>query len=194
MPAVDRFKLLHGPYRPPKTRRDAKLFCEVRGTVTVGGYHDGPIPWPRVKKGGRPCLILCGDLVRAVRSESRLAVAHHFGVAEETVWTWRKALGLPQYTEGTRKLRSRVAKGWADSPNLNHGNPIEHTGERRAKVAAAWRRKGHGPAGPGARLWAAEEDALLGTMPAKALAARLGRTVQAVHVRRSKLGIPPYRG
>ena len=49
MPAPDRFLLRHGPYRPPRDRRGDKLFCEVRGTVTVGGYTDAPIPWPRVK-------------------------------------------------------------------------------------------------------------------------------------------------
>jgi hypothetical protein len=54
---------LYGPYLPPKTRRGQKLFCEIRGTVTVSGLSGGPIPWPYAKVNGRP-LILCGDLVR----------------------------------------------------------------------------------------------------------------------------------
>src|SRR5205809_206754 len=66
MPEPDRLQLLHGPYLPPRVRRGDRLFCEIRGTVVVGGYTDAPIPWPRLKKGGANCLILCGDLVRAV--------------------------------------------------------------------------------------------------------------------------------
>src|SRR5438552_16642890 len=52
-------RLLFGPYHPPKTRRGKFLFCERRGTVKVGDYSDGPIPWP-VKWGTRNSLILCG--------------------------------------------------------------------------------------------------------------------------------------
>jgi hypothetical protein len=80
-----RFALLAGPYRPPRVRRGGKLFCEVHGTVTVGGYHDGPVPWPRDRKGGLPSLVLCGDLVAAVRAESAQAVARHFGVSRGVV-------------------------------------------------------------------------------------------------------------
>ena len=111
MPEPERLLLLHGPYRPPRVRRGDKLFCEVRGTVTVGGYSDAPIPWPRVKKGGNPCLILCGDLARAVLSESNVAVCYHFGVSTHTVSKRCKALGVPEQNEGT--LRRQHA--WAVS-------------------------------------------------------------------------------
>ena len=110
----DRFKLLHGPYLPPKVRRGRKLFCEIRGTVTVGGYSDGPIPWPRMKKSGSACLVLCGDLVRAVHQESSQAVAHHFGICIHTVTKWRKALGVPEHNEGTRRLGRAWAVGRTD--------------------------------------------------------------------------------
>jgi DNA-binding transcriptional regulator YiaG len=96
--------LRFGPYRPPRTRRGDKLFCEIRGTVTVGGYTDAPIPWPRVKKGGRPCLILCGDLVRAVKQEALIAIAYHWGINETTVWKWRTALGVKRWNEGSTEL------------------------------------------------------------------------------------------
>src|SRR6266705_2359050 len=86
-----RFILLFGPYHPPKTRRGKFLFCEMRGTVKVGDYSDGPIPWP-VKWGTRNSLILCGDLVRAVQVESAQGVAHHWGVRPSTVTRYRKAL------------------------------------------------------------------------------------------------------
>lgn len=44
--------------------------CEWRGTVKVGDYSDGPIPWP-IKWGTRHSLILCGDLVEAVKRERK---------------------------------------------------------------------------------------------------------------------------
>lgn len=111
MPAkpADSFKLRFGPYAVPKTRRGAKLFCEIRGTMTVGRYSDGPIPWPRVKKGGGACLILCGSLVRAVKREALIAVAHHWGVSLTTVWKWRKILGVERWNAGSTDL----ARDWA---------------------------------------------------------------------------------
>jgi DNA-binding transcriptional regulator YiaG len=96
-------RLIGGPYYPPRARRGHKLFCEIRGTVTVGGYSDALIPWPRLKKGGNACLILCGDLVRAVKREALLVVAHHWGVSHTTVWNWRKALGVERSNEGTHQ-------------------------------------------------------------------------------------------
>jgi len=105
MDDAERYRLHHGPYSAPACRRGDTLECEVRGeAVKVGGLTDAPIPWPRVLKTGRIALIVCGDLARAVRVESRQAVAHHWGVTPETVWKWRKALGVEEYNEGTRAL------------------------------------------------------------------------------------------
>jgi len=101
MKRIHDLRLLFGPYLPPSIRRGDKLFCEIRGTVTVAGYSDAPIPWPRVKKGGNACLVLCGELVRAVKREALLVVAHHWGVSQTTVWKWRKALGVERSNEGT---------------------------------------------------------------------------------------------
>jgi len=42
---------------------------------------------------------------------------------------------------------------------------------------------------PTAHTWTAEHVALLGTLPADEVAARIGRTANAVSVRRSLLGI-----
>jgi len=71
--------------------------------VRVAGMTDAPIPWPHtLVKGGRP-MILCGDLVKAIRVESAVAMKHHFGVGSDTVWKWRKKLGVD--TELAEKLR-----------------------------------------------------------------------------------------
>ena len=54
---ADRFKLLHGPYRSPRCRIGSKLFCEVRGWVSVRAMSDGRIVWPMTSNkrgvGGR---------------------------------------------------------------------------------------------------------------------------------------------
>jgi hypothetical protein len=49
-------------------------------------------------------LIVCGDLVKAVRRESEVAVAHWWGVTAQTVRVWRKALGVPKMNEGSARL------------------------------------------------------------------------------------------
>lgn len=97
-------KLINGPYLPPACQVGDWLDDEIDGRVQVGGWTDAPIPWPRRKKTGRHSPILCGDLVRAVQTESVEAIAHHWGVGPTTVWKWRKALGVDRITDGTRKL------------------------------------------------------------------------------------------
>jgi hypothetical protein len=39
-------------------------------------------------------LVVCKGLAKAVRSESAQAVAYWRGVHRQTVWAWRKALGV----------------------------------------------------------------------------------------------------
>jgi hypothetical protein len=101
-------KLRFGPYQPPSTRPGRRLFCQIAGTVTVGGYSDGKTPWPYAKHPGHP-LILCGALLRAVRREAAIAVAHHWGVCKGTVRRWRRALDVPPSNEGTHELTRQIA-------------------------------------------------------------------------------------
>ena len=72
-------RLIHGPYEMPRFRVGGKLTCELRDRdVVVGGISKGLISWPTVKMNGRPSLILCGDLVKAVTCESGTAVVHRW--------------------------------------------------------------------------------------------------------------------
>src|SRR3954451_13297889 len=109
MDDADRYQLLHGPYTPLPLRRGDRAACLVRGAeVVVIGWSEAPIPWPRCRAVGRlgACgLLVDGELARAVRSESSLAIQHWWGVKPTTVSKWRKALGMSNWgTDGSRRL------------------------------------------------------------------------------------------
>src|SRR5262249_33653375 len=75
----ERVNLRCGLYRTPKCSVGRCLGCVMRGKIAVAGLSDAPIQWPYVPQpggNGYRSLILCGDLVRAVRRESGIAVAH----------------------------------------------------------------------------------------------------------------------
>ncbi len=203
-------KLLFGPYHPPRTRPGRFLFCEWRGTVKVGDYSDRPIPWPM--KWRTRSLILCGDLVRAVKQESEIAVAYHWGVSVAVVTKWRKALEVEPITVGTRNLKSYV-QSEAMTPALRGhlsriktGKPRKLTRRGEASLLAAlhrpksaqWfkamtphfaARRGK-PVDPNDRVWTSKEEKLIGTMPDRAVAKRLERSVSAVTARRRLKAIP----
>src|SRR5215212_3668539 len=93
---ADRFRLL-GTYRTPRVRVGRVLTCEARDCdVIVTGYSSARIPWPLGRRPGVSgrSLVVFGDLARAVRRESNLAVGYWFGVTAQTVSIWRKALGV----------------------------------------------------------------------------------------------------
>jgi hypothetical protein len=100
----DRYKLLYGPYRSPRCRLGKQLRCRIRGWVPVRRISDARIPWPQTIVHNNRTIILTGDLVKAVRRESEIAVAYWWGVTPQTVTVWRKALGVGRATEGSTRL------------------------------------------------------------------------------------------
>jgi hypothetical protein len=137
----ERYKLLYGPYAPPPCRVGDKLPCEYRGhEVVVRGLSDAPIPWPSTRRRGIHSPILCGDLVRAVERESAMAVAHHWGVQDKLVWLWRRALGVPAMTLGSRRLRIEYAAETLTPEVRAKARAAMHSAEVRAKLSAV--RKG----------------------------------------------------
>ena len=134
----ERYKLLYGPYKVPKCKLGDKLLCEYRDReVTVKGMTDALIQWPCVRKGKRHSPIVCGELVRAIRTESEMAVAHHWGVRYETVWKWRQALNVPRMTNGSRRLRIEYAVEQLTPEVRAKGKEAMHSPEVRAKLSAA---------------------------------------------------------
>src|SRR5262245_52945625 len=91
------------------------------------------------KKGGRKSLIVFGALARAVRRESEIAICHWWGVSVTTVWTWRKALGVPQVNEGTARLYRDYAPEQAEPERWEPMVKAASTPEANAKKAA-WRK------------------------------------------------------
>ena len=134
----ERFKLLYGPYQPPKCRVGDKLPCEYRGReVTVRAMTDAPIQWPATRGGLRASPIVCGDLIRAVRAESEIAVVHHWGVNRYVVWKWRRALEVPEVNKGTQRLKVDYAYEILVTPEVS-ALALEglRSPEARAKVRA----------------------------------------------------------
>jgi hypothetical protein len=144
-----RTQLLFGPYRAPKCRIGGWLTCRNVGRTKVVAISDTPIPWPMTRRangGGRPFLILCGDLVRAIQRESATAVCHHWGVTPQTVTVWRKLLGVEKNNEGTVDLNRRWAPERLQTEETT-AKRLEslRSPERAAKIAAAKRGKPRPP-------------------------------------------------
>jgi hypothetical protein len=210
-------KLL-GRYQTPAFKYGDVVTCARRGDVRIVGLSEAPIPWPvgqRLPRSISRSLVLYGDLAEAVRGESAEAVMHFWGVRPSTVWQWRKALGVGQYTEGTRRLKSetlspvlgvareasratwrcprrRAKLSAALSGKRRPAHVIEairkgrigkhHSAQTREKLSLMHRRRG--TLVPGTKLWTAEEDDLVRTLPPKEAAETTGRTLTAVYARR----------
>jgi hypothetical protein len=141
MNAKDRVRLRFGPYRTSRFRYGDVVFCERCGEVTVCGLTAARIPWPTCRRGRGRAIILCADLVDAVRRESSIAVQYWWGVGRETVGRWRKALGVEARTEGTRHARNGAgAASSQGSPRGKSGPPPQrgNSAEDECNAPAAW--------------------------------------------------------
>ena len=138
----ERFKLL-GTYRTPRFKYGAVVTCALRGPVKIVGLTAARIPWPKCRSGKRArAIILYGDLARAVRKESAKAIAYWFGVGTDTVWKWRKALGVAAVNEGTSELFSRLAPETVQGDKATSGlAKVQSSPERAAKIANTKRGK-----------------------------------------------------
>ncbi|HBP4173241.1 TPA: hypothetical protein L5333_006137, partial [Pseudomonas aeruginosa] len=86
--------LLGAPYTSPLVIPGDWLVDELEGAVEVGGFTDGLFRWPTRKRSGRPSPILCGDLLRAVRTECAESVQFWWGFSPSLGGRWRRALGV----------------------------------------------------------------------------------------------------
>lgn len=116
---MDNTTLIAGPYTPPKTERGRVYDAMRHRWAKVGGYHQTTFGgWPARggKKQTRP--IVCGELRRAVETESASAVAHHWRINIATVVRWRANLLADPRRDvpGTAKLHAEVVLPAAHTP------------------------------------------------------------------------------
>jgi hypothetical protein len=191
----DRVKLLGGPYWAPRLRVGDVTRCLYRDRdVIITGWSDAPIPWPRCRprggRGGGGGLLVDEELARAIRTESAAALMHHWGVGVKAVWNWRRCFAIGRTdTPGSARLVQAAAEKGADAVKVKEWTEEER--ERKRQLSTELNLGQH--LSPGYNLgpwWTAEELALLGTAPDDEIAARMGRTVEAVRVQRGKRGIP----
>jgi hypothetical protein len=154
----DRTRLLYGPYEAPPLKVRDRTTCLYRDApVVVYGWSLAPIPWPLCYRADtlRPCgkgLLVCGDLARAIRSESAAALAYWWGVGGCTVGKWRRCLGVGRKDNpGTHRLiQAAVLKASSsrdfDQIRLNRARLSATTGnEPLPPCSCCERRPGHLP-------------------------------------------------
>ena len=173
---------LLGTYKPPALRVGSRTTCLYRDAeCVVTSRTDAPIPWPRVRtighRGGSG-LLVDDTLLRAIRTESVIALMHWFGVGHRCVWCWRKAFGVAQVgTEGSRRLVTAAAAKGADATR-GKGRSEEY-GDNLSRATKGRRIRGRWTG----KEWTPGMEARLGTEPDDALAQEFGKTVKAVVVK-----------
>lgn len=187
---------LIGTYTPPRVRRGDRVHCLYRGAeCVVTTMHDGRIPWPRCRalhSRGRPSLLVTEELVRAIRTESAIALKHWFGVGTKGVWRWRVAFGASGVlgTPGSRAAHlehSRAGAGVVKERGLTDEqcDARSATAKRQGqRVPPRWTPERGG--------WTPAEVKLLrGKMSDKEVAVRTGRTENAVRFKRRRIQQAP---
>jgi len=193
---------LIGAYSTPDVTVGDVLFCEARREdVIVVGFTKARIPWPLGRKAGfsaRGPVVYAG-LAEAVRRESSRAVEHHFGVSQDPVRRWRRALGVSHCNEGTRRLKVDNCNEewfqtvWAKSqlPEFKEKGYAKQRGQKRPRRrglkghAADWR--------PNGRAWTAHDDKWVRRLSIDDAVRRTRRTRQSVLWRRQALGVARTR-
>jgi hypothetical protein len=194
--ALDPYKLLHGRYTSPALKRGDRAVCLYRDAdVIVTGWSHGRISWPRCRRpdtrGGGSGLLVDEELARAIRLESSLAIQHWWRVTENTVWRWRQHFGVERFNEGSAQLRTALNVELGASQRGKKLPPDQVERRRRTALELGLQPL---PQRPGGRPWTRQELKLLGKMPDAELAARIGRTRNAVRVMRGRLGLPDPLG
>jgi hypothetical protein len=194
MNSHDRVALLYGPYRAPALRKGDRSTCLYRdGDVVVTSWTDAPIPWSRCRsvehRRGGPGLLVDDELLRAIRHESAAAVGHWWRVSVSVVWCWRRAFLVDKTNnEGSNRLVRAAAEKGAAAIQARDFTEAERDAKRRIAIDKDLQR--HLRAVLREETWTEEEIALSGQLPDAEVARKIGRTAEAVRLKRGKLGLP----
>jgi hypothetical protein len=111
-----------------------------------------------------------------------------------TVWRWRLALGVegPFATEGTKRLQRAVSEKAVATLRARVFTPEEI--ERYRETALRLNLGQYARAAALASAWPEEQVRLLGMAPDEEVARRIGRTVNAVRLKRTRRAIPDPGG
>src|SRR5262249_13825146 len=122
--------------------------------------------------------------------ESSLAIQYWWGVQAVAVWRWRLAFGVEGHagTDGSRRLiQANADKGGAKLRGKQRPPDQRRQGQTR---------KAKGLPGPTGRWkgreWTEVQVRLLGKLPDAEVAKKIGRSPNAVRIRREKRGIAKF--
>jgi hypothetical protein len=202
----EKVRFVGGPYAPPFVPTGGWLECKLRGKLQVNGYTNALIPWP-VAVGHRKQLIVCGDLVRALKTESRLAVVFHFGISPQMVSEYRRRLDIERFTAGSQRLfrrtvdlartpearakLSRRAEGHADTMTPKQREQLRQIQSRpkskawKQRMSERWTRRIALLGRP--QLWTEAELKVIGTKSDREVAKMLNRSLSAVKAKKFQL-------
>jgi hypothetical protein len=193
MTSRDRLALLHGPYRSPALRKGDRADCLYRDCeVVITSWTDAPIPWPRCRsvdyKRSRPALLVDDELVRAIQHESATAVGFWWRVSVSVVWGWRRSFLVTKVNNNgsNRLVRAAAEKGAAAMQAREFTKPDREV-KRRLAIDNDLQR--HLRAVVREETWTEDEIALLGQLSEAVVAKKIGRTAEAVRLKRVKLGL-----
>lgn len=125
---------LAGSYASPRVGIGDELQCEIRGMVPVRGWHDGPIMWPTTcELHRRHTLIVTATLAEALRTETVIAIQHHWGVGRSTIHRWKTALGIG-VAIATKRVRREICVDMAHDEYANERRSESITPERLARL------------------------------------------------------------
>ena len=188
---------LLGDYPTPLLEIGERVYCKYRRRwCHVTSFTTAPIPWPRCalrgQQGGSG-LLVGPALARAIRTESAAAIMCWWGVGAKAVWHWRKAFlkGAGKFqTPGSKAAHRKASRAGAEGVKAKKWTDEEL--DARAELSKRlglrppnrWKEAGE---------WTWKELDLLGTDTDEALAAKLGRTVNAVRLKRQGHGIAKFR-
>jgi len=127
------------------------------------------------------------ELLRAIRSESAVALRHWWHVSVGMVWKWRKTFGIGRTgTPGSARLVRAAAQLGAEAIKAKEWTEAEREQKRELAIKGNFGHNGqqgyHGP------RWTDDELALLGTDADDVIAQRIGKSRDAVRAQRVRQG------